>query len=84
MFDPFLDSAGKELMLSVSLGSSSLGGLIHRVDVSGFILWPNSLRGRRLKGKGKRIRARDHARGRREETTRAQIPPSPFNACHRG
>ena len=61
MFDPFLDSAGKELMLSVSLGSSSLGGLIHRVDVSGFVLWPNSLRGRRLKGKGKRIRARDHA-----------------------
>ena len=32
-----------------------------------------SLRGRRLKGKGKRIRARDHARGRREEGT---LPPS--------
>ena len=33
-----------------------------------------SLRSRRSKGKGKGIRARDHAR--------AQIPPSPFNAGH--
>ena len=63
VFDPFLDSAGKGLMRSVSLGSSSLGGLIHCVDVSGFILWPNSLRGRGSKGKGKGNRARDHARG---------------------
>ena len=83
-FDPFLDSTGKGLMQSLSLGSSSLGGLIHRADVSGFILWPNSLRGRGSKEKGKGIRARDHARGRREETVGAQIPhsPSPFNACH--
>ena len=65
-FDPFLDSAGKGLMQSVSLGSSTLGGLIHRVDVSGFIQWPNSMRGRGSKEKGKGIRARDHARGRRE------------------
>ena len=40
-----------------------------------------SLRGRRSKGKGKGIRARDHAL-----PARAQIPPfpSPFNACHAG
>ena len=59
----------------------------------------SSLRGRRSKGKGKGIRARDHARGRREEGnflsflpraphafSRAQIPPSPspFKACHAG
>ena len=53
-----------------------------------------SLRGRRSKGKGKGIRGRDRARGRREEgggepflsPSRAQIPPSPspFNACHAG
>ena len=46
-----------------------------------------SLRGRRSKGKGKGIRARDHARGRREAPyalSRAQIPPSPLNACHAG
>ena len=51
-----------------------------------------SLRGRRSKGKGKGIRARGHARGRRGTAflfflprgSRAQIPPSPsaFNACH--
>ena len=59
-----------------------------------------SLRGRRLKGKGKGIRARDHARGRREggELPRAPLaflsrlklpfPKLPFsslsNACHAG
>ena len=38
------------------------------------------MRGRRSKGKGEGIRARDRAR------PRAQIPhsPSPFNACHAG
>ena len=45
-----------------------------------------SLRGRHSKGKGKGIRAQDHARGRREEGRApraphalwgAQIPPSP-------
>ena len=48
-----------------------------------------SLRGRRSKGKGKGIRARDHARGRREKRAPhvlscAEIPAShsPFNACH--
>ena len=60
----------------------------------------SSLRGRRSKGKGKGIRARDHARGRREEgnavpflspsrapraLTRQNSPfPFPFNACHAG
>ena len=49
----------------------------------------SSLRGRRSKGKGKGIRARDHAQGRREgvpflSPSRAQIPPSRFNACHEG
>ena len=47
----------------------------------------SSLRERRSKGKGKGIRARDHARGRRDEgnaLSRAQISPSPFNACHAG
>ena len=57
-----------------------------------------SLHGRRSKGNGKGISALDHARGRREEggrflsflplalhtLSRAQIPPSPFNACHAG
>ena len=49
----------------------------------------SSLRGRHSKGKGKGIRARDHARGSREKVpflspSRTQIPPSPspFNACH--
>ena len=35
--------------------------------------WSTSLRGRRSKGKGKGIRTRDHARGRREEVS---LPPS--------
>ena len=35
--------------------------------------WSTSLRGRRSKGKGKGIRTRDHARGRREEDS---LPPS--------
>ena len=61
-------------MRSVSLGSSSLGGLVRRVDVSGFILWPNSLRGRGSKGKGKGNRARDHARG---GGTRPRAPKFP-------
>ena len=49
-----------------------------------------SPRGRRSKGKGKGIRARDRARaggGRRVpflSPSRAQIPPSPFNACQAG
>ena len=38
----------------------------------------SSLRDRRSKEKGKGIKARDHA------LLRAQIPPSPFNACHAG
>ena len=38
----------------------------------------SSLRGRRSKGKGKGIRARAHV------LSRAQFPPSPFNACHAG
>ena len=37
-----------------------------------------SLRGRRSKRKGKGIRERDHA------LSHAQIPLSPFNACHAG
>ena len=36
--------------------------------------WSTSLRGRRSKGKGKGIRTRDHARGRREEG--GGFPPS--------
>ena len=53
-----------------------------------------SLRGRRSKGKGKGIRARDHARGRRERAPRVSLAPktpfskTPFlslsNACHAG
>ena len=59
-----------------------------------------SLRGRRSKGKGKGIRARDHARGRREGgelpraplafLSRLKLPfpklpfPSLLNACHAG
>ena len=42
-----------------------------------FFLWAHtSLRGRRLKGKGKGIRARDHARGRREEGGRERLQGS--------
>ena len=49
----------------------------------------SSLRGRRSKGKGKGIKARDHAQGRREgdpflSPSRAQISPSPFKACQAG
>ena len=61
-------------------------------------LGADSLPGRRSKGKGKGIRARDHARGRREEGNAflyilprapkfplSRSPsPSPFNACHAG
>ena len=36
-----------------------------------------SLRGRRSKGKGKGIRARDHARGRREEAVLSFLPRAP-------
>ena len=43
---------------------------LHMVCTMKFIV---SLCGKRLKGKGKRIRARYHARGRREEGT---LPPS--------
>ena len=41
-----------------------------------------------MKGKGKGIRARDRARGRREEGMSfhyfPRAPKFPFNACHRG
>ena len=37
---------------------------------------PYSLRGRRSKGKGKGIKARDHARGRREEREVPFLSPS--------
>ena len=49
-------------------------------EVVGSNLGRTSLRGRRSRGKGKRIRARDLS------PSRAQIPPSPspFNACHAG
>ena len=56
-----------------------------------FVNWEKvSLRGRRSKGKGKGIRARDRAKGEGGEDVIslfplcAQIPPSPFNACHAG
>ena len=42
-------------------------GILVNVDFSTLLDNPDSLRGRRSKGKGKGIRARDHARGRREE-----------------
>ena len=49
----------------------------------------SSLCGRRSKGKGKGIKARDYAQGRREgvpflSLSRAQIPPSRFNAYDAG
>ena len=49
-------------------------------EVVGSNLVRNSLCGRRSKGKGKGIRARDLS------PSRAQTPPSPspFNACHAG
>ena len=66
-----------------------------RVVISTIPNWL-SLRGRRSKGKGKGIRGRDHARGRRKEgnfpfslarPTRSRelkFPLSSFNACHAG
>ena len=47
-------------------------------EVKGNALASNSLRGRCSKGKGKRIRARDRPRGRREGGFLSFLPPAPY------